>query len=291
MQIWKAQLLHKTNLILGEGTHWHNGWKKFLYVDIIGKKVGCIDPVNNKLIEKKVTGLIGCVVSATNGNLIMALQGAIVEINFETAETKQLCEIEKDKPNNRCNDGKCDAAGRLWVGTMHTDAKKKQGALYCFDGMLQKKIKSTSVSNGICWNAGNDKMYYIDSLDYNIKMFDFDLATGNISNEKIIVTIETPGFLPDGMTIDAAGMLWVAMWGGGCVHRYNPADGTLIGKVSVDAINVTNCAFGGENMQHLLITTAREGLNREQLKQSPLSGSLFIVDTGIKGSASHFFNN
>jgi len=169
------------------------------------------------------------------------------------------------------------------------EGKLQQGALYCFDGSLKTKIKSVSLSNGICWSKDNAIMYYVDSYDYNIKAYDFDLNKGDIANERILVSGLEKGFIPDGMTIDEEGMLWVAMWGGSCVHRYNPANGSLIGKIHVPAPNVTSCAFGGKDMKTLLITTARAGLDDEQLLQFQLSGSLFYVDTDVKGAEMNAF--
>ena len=134
-------------------------------------------------------------------------------------------------------------------------------------------------------------MYYIDSYDFNIKAYDFELKTGNISNERIVVTINEPRHTPDGMCIDQEGMLWVAIWGGGSVHRYNPFDGKLIGIVNMDALNVTSCTLGGKNMDQLFITTARVGLSEEQLQQYPLSGSLFISETKVKGLPTNFFSS
>jgi sugar lactone lactonase YvrE len=290
VQTWKALPLCKTELLLGEGAHWHSVWNKFLYVDIEGKKVGCVDPITKIIEEKKINERIGTVVPAHNGHLVLALESSIVSLNFDTGELKELIKIEVEKPNNRSNDGKCDADGRLWIGTMHKQAKDTGGTLYCFDGKsLTEKILNRKVSNGICWSKDNETMYYIDSFDYNIKRYDFDLINGIISNESIVVEVTEPGFMPDGMTIDEEGMLWVAMWGGRCVNRYNPFSGELVGKVEIDAPHVTSCAFGGNRMQQLFITTARAGLDEEQLLQYPDSGSLFIVDVGIKGMEMHQF--
>jgi sugar lactone lactonase YvrE len=290
IQTWKAVPLCKTALLLGEGAHWHSAWKQFLYVDIEGKKVGCIDPITKIRAEKNTGERIGTVVPAANGDLVLALESSITSLNFDTGEQKELIKIEVEKPNNRCNDGKCDALGRLWIGTMHGEAKGAEGDLYCFDGKsLIKKIPNRKVSNGICWSKDNKTMYYIDSFDYNIKRYDFDLINGKISNERVIVEVTEPGFTPDGMTIDEEGMLWVAMWGGSCINRYDPFSGELVGKVEVDAPHVTSCAFGGNRMQQLFITTARVGLDQEQLLQFPDSGSLFIVDVGIRGMEMHQF--
>lgn len=289
MQTWNAELFYKTELILGEGPHWHAGWNKFLYVDIEGKKVGRIDPVTRIVEERSVGKKVGTVVPANEDKLIIALEDAIAVLDFETGIQQELIQIEADNPDNRSNDGKCDAAGRLWVGTMSMQEELKKGALYCFDGSLQKKLSGISISNGICWSKDNKTMYFIDSLDYHIRAYDFELSTGNISNERIIIEIKEPGHTPDGMAIDQEGMLWVAMWGGACVHRYDPVNGLLIGKVNVPALNVTSCAFGGENKQTLIITTARIGLSEDQLEQYPLSGSLFCLDAGIKGDEMNSF--
>lgn len=290
IETWKALPLCKTELLLGEGAHWHSAWKKFLYVDIEGKKVGCIDPVTKISEERDVGERIGTVVPADNNNLVLALESSIASLNFDTGVQKELMKIEVEKPNNRSNDGKCDALGRLWIGTMHEEANGAVGALYCFDGKnLIEKIPNRKVSNGICWSKDNKIMYYIDSYDYNIKSYDFDLINGTISNETIVVEMKNSGFIPDGMTIDKDGMLWVAMWGGGCVNRYNPFSGELVGKVVVSAPHVTSCAFGGADMTQLFITTGRKGLNEELLKQFPDSGRLFLVDVGIKGMEMNSF--
>lgn len=289
VQNWNAELLYKTELILGEGAHWHADWKKFLYVDIEGKKVGRIDPVTKNMEERAVGERVGTVVPATNGQLIIALENSIEALDFETGIRQELTKIETDKPGNRSNDGKCDAAGRLWIGTMSIQEELHHGALYCLDNSLHRKLERISISNGICWSADNLVMYYIDTLDYNIKAYDFEVGTGSISNERIVVSVKEPGYGPDGMTIDEEGMLWVAMWGGACVNRYNPFNGTLIGKVEVPALNVTACAFGGADMKQLFITTARKGLNEEQLQKYPLSGSLFYLNTEIKGAQMNKF--
>ncbi len=290
IQKWKALPLIKTELLLGEGALWHSVWKKFLYVDILGKKVGCLDPITKIIEERTVDEKVGTVVPADNNTLCIALENSIALFNFETGELNELIKIEEDKPKNRSNDGKCDALGRLWIGTMQEDAKGDGGVLYCFDGKkLTEKLTNRKVSNGICWSKDNRIMYHIDTLDYTIKKYDFDLIHGTISKESIIIDMTQSGLTPDGMTIDDEGMLWVAMWGGGCVHRYNPLTGELIGKVEVDAPQVTSCAFGGNGMQQLFITTARVGLDEEQLLQYPDSGSLFIVDVGIRGIEMHQF--
>lgn len=284
MKTWKATVLNNTKLLLGEGAIWSSLWNKFLYVDIEGKKVGIVDPIYKTIEERYLGENVGTVVPTQDGRLIVGLETTIKVFDFDTEELNELVKIETDTLSNRSNDGKCDAAGRLWIGTMNKNAKGAAGALYCFDGKrIKKKIANTKVSNGICWSSDAKTMYYIDSFDYNIKSYDFDLISGDISNENIVVEVPQKDGMPDGMAIDQEGMLWVAMWGGSCVNRYNPFSGELVGKVELDAPHVTSCAFGGLDMKQLLITTAIVGLNEEQLIEFPNSGSLFLVDVGIKG--------
>jgi sugar lactone lactonase YvrE len=282
MDIWKPDALYKTDLILGEGARWHAKWQKFLFIDIKGKLIGTCNPVNGKVVTKKIAEMPGMLAPAENNKLLVALQGKLVLLDFETGKTQTVAKF-KENAENRSNDGACDAMGRLWVGTMQVNAEHHAGNLYCYNGKLVKKIAGTSVSNGLCWSPDNRILYYIDSFLYHIKAFDYDLSTGNISNERIVVEITEPGTVADGMCIDSEGMLWVAIWGGGCVNRYNPFNGACIGKIEVNAPNITSCAFGGKLMTQMLITTAKDGLNPEELKKYPHSGSLFIVKLGVTG--------
>ncbi|SIN64377.1 SMP-30/gluconolactonase/LRE family protein [Chitinophaga niabensis] len=285
---WQAAVLHRSNTMLGEGPFWDSGKKTVMYVDIEGEKICALRTETAAYGEMKVNRRIGMIIPAGRNKLLMGLQGSIDLLDTASGEQWMVAPVEWDKPRNRCNDGKCDAAGRLWIGTMHMDGELHQGALYRYDGTLRKMLDNISVSNGICWSANNSKMYYIDSMDYNIKAFDFDLANGEISNESIIAQT---GFIPDGMCTDEEGMLWVAMWGGGCVHRYHPESGEIIGKILVDAPHVTSCAFGGPDMNRLFITTARSGLTQSQLAQFPDSGSLFVAELPVKGIPAHSFSS
>lgn len=283
MEIWKPDLIYKADLILGEGARWHAGWQKFLFIDIKGKLICTCNPVNGKIESKKIEEMPGMLAPAEQDQLLVAVQDKLVLMDFETGKMQALAKF-KEAAQNRSNDGACDASGRLWVGTMHVNAEHGAGNLYCYhQNQLVKKIRGTSVSNGICWSPDHKTMYYIDSFLYHIKAFDYDLATGSISNERIVVQITAPNTLADGMCIDTEGMLWVAMWGGSCVNRYNPLTGACIGKIEVNAPHVTSCAFGGREMNQMLITTAKDGLSADELKLYPHSGSLFTVKLNVAG--------
>jgi sugar lactone lactonase YvrE len=282
MNIWKPDLLYKADLFLGKGARWHSEWQKFLFIDIKSKLIGTCDPVNGKVETKKISGTPGMLAPAGNDKLAVALQGRVVLLDFKTGKSLNLVKFKEDA-ENRSNDGACDALGRLWVSTVNVNAKHHAGNLYCYDGKLVKKIAGTSLSNGICWSPDNGTLYYIDGFLHNIKAFDYDLATGNISNERIVVEINDKNTVADGMCVDTEGMLWAAIRGAGCVNRYNPFNGDCIGKIEVNAPNVTGCAFGGRLMNQMLITTAKDGLNEKELKQYPFSGSLFFIELNVTG--------
>jgi sugar lactone lactonase YvrE len=218
--------------------------------------------------------------------LILALDAKLARFDLQTENLEWLMDIEKGLPENRCNDGACDAKGRLWVGTMSTQFTEGAGALYMVDNALtlQQKLFPVSISNGISWSLDHKTMYYIDSPTGKIQAFRFELSTGNIEYKRNVVNIPNEMGVPDGMCTDEKGMLWVAHYGGFGVHQWNPETGLLLDKIDVPVPNVTSCAFVGQNWNQLLITTARENLDHEMLEQYPASGSVFIAKLKVKGA-------
>ena len=195
------------------------------------------------------------------------------------------------EPSLRFNDGKCDPAGRFWVGTFDLEQKPHAGTLYRLDpdGSLHVMLRGITNSNGIAWSLDKKLMYYIDTPTLTVQAFDYDHATGAIANPRVIIRIPEGAGFPDGMTIDAEGKLWVALWGGGAVHRYHPATGALLQAVAVPAPYTSSCAFGGPDLKTLYITTARGGLSPEQLEEFPESGNVFAVEPGVAGVPALFY--
>ena len=150
-------------------------------------------------------------------------------------------------------------------------------------------LDSVTISNGIVWTADKKTMYYNDTPTLTVQAFDYDDKTGTISKGRVAVRIPKGTGAPDGMTIDAEGKLWVALWGGNCVARFDPVTGELMQKIMVPAPNVSSCAFGGKNLETLYITTARAWVSPEKLKEFPLSGGLFAVKPGVRGVPAFFY--
>ncbi len=284
----KVQLVLDTKSQLGEGAIWHPGQQKLYWIDIIGQKLHAHDPASDDLESWDMPDPIGTVVPAENGKFLVALKSGIHWFDPETEELKLFAHPEKGGDRFRYNDGKCDPAGRFWVGSM---GPKKQASLYCIfpDGSAKKVLEGISTSNGICWSEKKAEMYYIDTPTRIIQVFDYDKETGKISNGDTAVVINPELGAPDGMCIDAEGHLWVGIWGGHAVACFDPESGKHIRSIPVPAKNVTSCWFGGPGLEVLYITTARVGTDEEILEKYPHAGGLFRVKPGAKGSGTFFF--
>jgi sugar lactone lactonase YvrE len=283
--ITTAELVLDEKATLGEGPSWDNETKLLYWGDIIGKIVHIYNPAKKANRTIQLDQQIGALVPTKTGDLIVALQKGFYTLNLETEKLTSIIDPEKHLSDNRFNDGKCDAYGRFWAGTMSNKGEKNAGSLYCLDTdfTLKKMLGNVSISNGITWSPDNKTMYYIDTPTNQVVAFDFDLDTGAISNKRVVVNIPTNEGSPDGMTSDMEGMLWIAHWGGYQVSRWNPETGELIESVSIPAPQVTSCIFGGENLDELYITTARVGLNESTLEKYPKAGALFKIKTDVKG--------
>ena len=213
------------------------------------------------------------------GGLVVASETGVILLD-EGDEPDVLCEIV-DEPGVRMNDGGCDPQGRFWCGTMAYDARPGGGSLYRVepDGSFATALAGVTISNGLGWSADGASAFYVDSPAGGIDSFAFDGARGELGERRRFAEIESHLGLPDGIAVDAEGGVWVALWDGGEVRRY-AADGSLDAVVPLPCGRVTACAFGGDDLAELFITTSRlelaEGVD-------PQGGSLFHCEPGVRG--------
>ena len=267
----------------GEGPIW---WDNFLfYVDIAGNKLLRLKPETGEESIWDVGERIGTIVPCKNDDeVIYAGDTGYVRFNLKTGIKAALADPEASmRGKNRFNDGKCDPAGRFWAGTISMIKDTGSANLYCLDtdGSLSLKVSGVTNSNGICWNADATKMFYIDTPTRNIRAYDYDLESSTISNSRVVVDTAAHGYnsSPDGMTIDADGMLWVAFCHGACVVRFDPQTDKELQRVDLPCIETTACAFGGENLDRLFVTT---GIKADL--DEPDAGKVFVIDgLGVKG--------
>jgi sugar lactone lactonase YvrE len=279
----------KASNLLGECPVWCEQRESLFWVDIEACLLQEIKFPAKKLTTWKLPEPVGMLAVQDTHHLILALQTGLIRFDLRTANIEWLLDIEKEINKNRSNDGKCDAKGRLWLGTMHLKCADHCGSLYMIDEDLNltKKIDNLTISNGIAWSLDNRRMFFIDSSTYRVDAYHFDLETGNIEFEKTAITISEELGMPDGMTIDEEGMLWVAHWNGFAVRRWNPETGELLQSIEVPVLQVTSLTFGGKHLNQLFITSAKTGLSDEQLRQYPLSGHLFSITLPVKGLPSN----
>ena len=287
-----AELIFDGHAALGEGPIWDDEREVLYWVDIVGNLLNVYDPQKQENQAYDIGQSVGTVVPTQEpGKLMLALQDGFATYELEKQTVTFLQDPEAHLPGNRFNDGKCDPAGRFWAGTMASSAQGKQGSLYCLDtdGQVRKMLGDIGISNGLAWSLDGSLMYYIDTNTSAVRAFDFDMASGEISNSKIIIEVPKSMGFPDGMTIDAEGMLWIALWGGGQVGRWNPHDGKLLQSVACPVSRTTACAFGGKALDTLYITSAAVGLSEEERQREPHAGGLFAVQPGCQGVAAYRF--
>lgn len=280
-----ASVLYPSACALGESPVWHAERKSCFWVDIERKKIYEYNWEEKTILSHVLEQRVSLIVPGRNGKLVLGLQGGIGKFDPDSGALSHITDMNADWKDHRCNDGACDKKGRLWIGTMELNAKKGDGVVYCVEKNkpVEKKIDNVSISNGLAWSIDNKRLYYTDSLTREIWSFRYDLAAGDIFFEKVAVRIPEEMGMPDGMAMDEEGMLWVALWGGFGIGKWNVLTGQMLDFIRLPVPHVTSCAFAGEDLDQLIITTAREGLNNDQLVKYPESGHVFIVKPGVKG--------
>ena len=272
----------------GEGPIFWN--EHLLYVDIEGHALIRLNPKNGEEQVWEIGERIGTVVPRQSGGFVCAGDSGIYSFDPETGDKKSMADPESDKrPDNRFNDGKCDPSGRFWAGTISTVKKTGDANLYMLDvnGDLSLKVPGVTNSNGICWNAKADRMYYIDTPTKEIWAFPFNNQLSELGEKQVVFNTEDAGLdgSPDGMTMDEDGMLWVAMCHGGAVLRIDPHNGSLLQKIDFPCVETTACAFGGDKLERLFVTT---GIHKSIEEEN--AGRVFVVDgLGVVGTKAFSF--
>ncbi|HEY2649041.1 MAG TPA: SMP-30/gluconolactonase/LRE family protein [Puia sp.] len=266
--------------LLGEGPVWDFRKKTICWVDILNGQIHEYSPSNQTHKINSVHQMIGAVAICRSGHFIAALKNGFGFIDRDLGIVSMISNPEPDIPGNRFNDGKCGPDGRFWAGTMsHTDEPEK-GSFYLLDRDLSvtKKMERVSISNGLTWSLDNSILYYIDTPTFTVAAFDFDRVNAEITNKRIAIRIPKNNGSPDGMTIDSEGMLWIAHWDGWQITRWDPISGKKLLSIPLPVARVTSCCFGGELFGDLYITSAKNGLSQDQLRDQPLAGSLFVIE-------------
>lgn len=251
---------------LGEGPLWRAESARLMWIDIRGAALLQTDPGSGQTQVTPLPESPGAVALSDRG-VIWAIGQALV------AEGREVARLPPGQPG-RFNDGKADAAGRFWVGT--ANAKwRADCTLWRYDGAFVPVLPGVTMSNGLGWSPDGRTFYYVDTGTLCLDAFDC-APDGGLSRRRTLLRLPA-GHLPDGLSVDAAGRIWLALWGGGCVLCVTP-DGRVDRRLDLPVPLVTSCAFGGDDLRTLFITTAQSDGT-----PGPLEGALFAVDAGAQG--------
>jgi sugar lactone lactonase YvrE len=270
----------------GEGPVWDAETGRLFWVDIIGRRIFSLIPVDGSVESRSFDEGVCALAPMAEGRLFVAFAKRLAIVDWATGRIlENLVDVEPDMPGNRCNDGKMDAAGRFWIGTMSRAAEKGAGSLYCYaNGLLKKVLGNLTISNGMDWTPAGDRMFFIDSPTREVRAFAFDASTGGIDSPQTVVKVPADFGVPDGMCLAPDGTIWVAHWGAGCVCRWDLSNGELVEQIFTGCPQTSSCCLDPHGM--LYITTSRQGMSEDALKKAPHSGSLFRCQTSRLSGAS-----
>lgn len=281
---------------LGEGTLWSARRQALYWVDILGHQLHRYHPTtqtrNSWTFDEEISAVAECA-DMTRADLLVTLRRGFAFFNPDTGSLLRISQPELERTDNRFNDGKCDAQGRFWGGTMDFACQLSTGALYCLDAQLNctRHDDGYVVTNGPTWSPDGRIMYFNDTVPSRVYAFDVDPATGALSNKRLWLQFAPEDGHPDGMTTDAAGRLWIAHWGAACVTCHHPVTAAELARITLPTRHITNCAFGGADLHTLFISSARSGLADAQLVAEPLAGALFSVEIDSPGLPAFTFGS
>ncbi|GEC08058.1 calcium-binding protein [Streptomyces spinoverrucosus] len=266
---------------LGEGPTWDAAAGRLIWIDILGSRLHTYDPATGRRTTRTTPQHVGAAKPRANGGMVLNLRDGVGLLDPDGT----FRWLHHDPvPGRRANDAAVAPDGALWAGTMRYDEAPGGGTLSRLapDGSVAVVLDDVAVSNGTGWSPDGRLMYYIDSPTRRIDVF--DTVDGHVTGRRPLAGIEEGAGFPDGLTVDADGCVWVALWDGGAVRRYTPT-GELDRVLQLPVPRPTACAFGGPDLTDLYITTARVGLTAP----TPLSGSLLVVRGVGKGLAQPAF--
>lgn len=276
----KLETIAQSTSELGEGPLWDSVQKTLYYVDIRGKAIRSIEYSSGISKDISLPQQVGAITLDKDGGLVAALEDGIYFVDEDG--TVQIAHEEVPLKGNRFNDGKSGPDGSFYVGRMDEGGK---AAFYRLDpdGTLTELFDGVGTSNGLDWSLDEKTLYYVDTATARIDAFDFNRGEGTLANRRTVMPIPAKMGLPDGMTLDSQGMLWLALWGGRKVVRIDPSAGEVLETIPVPVEQVSCCSFAGDDLRDLIITTARVG------QKDPQAGSVFRIRVDVPGRLPYRF--
>jgi sugar lactone lactonase YvrE len=276
---------------LGECPRWDLAEAKLYWVDIPARLLHCFDPSTGTDISRSFEQKLACFALRRSGGFVLALEDGFALLDrFDGEPQPILPQIEAHRPDNRFNDGRCDSMGRFWAGTLDGTKKLENGALYRLDPDLsiRRMAAGVTTANGLAFSPDERTLYWADTPKHVIHAYAFDRAEGTIGARRIFASFPLGNGRPDGASVDEAGFYWSALYAGNRVVRISP-EGEIVAEIAIPALNCTMIAFGGADLKTAYVTTARQGLNADDLAANPLSGGIFSFRVDVPGLPEHRF--
>ena len=267
---------------LGEGPLWNAKEQAIYWVDIEEKKIQRYYPDTKKFEIFSMPVRICLMAFRSKGGMILGAENGLYFWDPVSQKLDFITHPESGKTEARFNDGKVDRKGRLWAGTMTLQGATS--SLYRLDQDLsvQQMETGVTISNGVGWSPDNKTMYFVDSIRYAVYAYDFNFETGDLTNRRVFVQMSESFGIPDGLTVDSEGYVWVAIYNGWKVMRYDPS-GKVADEIAFPVSKPSSCMFGGKDLDELYVTTISDGLSAEDKLKQPMAGDLFMIKTTVKG--------
>lgn len=270
---------------VGESPVWDAGAGALHWVDLFGPTVHTSASAGAEPRTWELSSMPGCLALAGRADAVVAMDSGIWHLDLSDGASTCLVPAPYDWAQYHFTDGRCDELGRLWIGTnkrARSGAPRGSSAFYRLDDRgLVRMFDGVTISNGLAFSPDATRMYHADTVDDSLWVCDYDLATGEASDRRLLTRLR-PGSMPDGAAVDVEGYYWVAMYGARCVVRFTP-DGDVDTVVEAPVAHPTMVAFGGPDLSTLFLTSARQFADAETLSREPSTGAVFHAEIGVRG--------
>jgi sugar lactone lactonase YvrE len=269
---------------LGECPIWSTAEQALYWVDINAPSLNRFDPATGRNTAMPMPEAIGCFALRRAGGFVVALRGGLWFARADGTLDRKVADAPYDPAHHRFNDGRCDAAGRFFAGSMNEKRDANSAALYRLDPDLRltQVLGNLMISNGLAWSPDGRTMYSADTPTHAIRAFDYDAATGTPSGPRVLAQWTGETDRPDGGAVDSAGNYWTAFYRGGKVVKLSPG-GRILAEYPTPAMCPTMCAFGGADLCTLYVTSARQMRDADELARLPQSGGIFAMTVATPG--------
>lgn len=292
MSMQNIQPILAVRMQLGECPLWHPEEAALYWIDIDGRAVHRFIPANDAHQQWDMPSEPGCIAIHAAGGLLVALRSGLALLDTGSGQLTPIADAPYDQATTRFNDGRCDAAGRLWTGSIYEPRDHANAALYCIEhGAIRDSGKRATVSNGVAFSPDKQTMYHADTTTHRIFAYEFDVGSAALGAGRVLKQFSTDkqnnyGGRPDGAAVDSEGNYWCAMYEGGRILRLSPA-GDILSELALPVRCPTMMAFGGDDLRTLYITSVSKNRPAAELEQYPLSGCVLSLRVDVAGLPEH----